>query len=73
MMIITDLLNAILQPALQTDIDPNKFNGYMLLGYGAMWLIFMLYIGSLAVRQRNVREDIKLMRQLLKEDEEAAE
>ena len=56
--------------ALQVSADPDKFNGYLLLGYGVMWLIIMIYIGSLALRQRNLRRDIELMEQILQEDDE---
>jgi cell division protein FtsL len=57
---------------LQTGIDdPNKFNGYLILGYIVMWLAFMIYIVSLANKQRNTKQDIKLLQQLLKEDEES--
>jgi len=31
----------------------------------------VVYIASLANRQRNVREELKLLRRLLKEDEES--
>lgn len=51
--------------------DPDKFNHFMILGYVAMWLIAMIYILSLANRQRNVKEEVELLRQLLEEDEEA--
>jgi cell division protein FtsL len=58
---------------LQTGIDdPNKFNGYLILGYIVMWLAFMVYIISLANKQRNTKQDIKLLQQLLKEDEESS-
>jgi hypothetical protein len=57
---------------LQTGIDdPNKFNGYLILGYIVMGLSFMVYIISLANKQRNTKQDIKLLQQLLKEDEES--
>ena len=56
--------------ALQTGADPDKFNGFLLLGYGVMWLIVMIYIASLALRQRNLRRDIELMEQILQEDDE---
>lgn len=56
--------------ALQPAADPDKFNNYLLLGYAVMWLIFMLYIASLAIRQRNVRRDIELMEQILQEDDQ---
>ncbi len=53
--------------------DPNQFNGFLILGYIVMWLAFMIYIVSLANKQRNTKQDIKLLRQLLKEDEESSE
>jgi preprotein translocase subunit YajC len=43
----------------------------MILGYVVMWLIVMIYILILANRQRNVKEEVELLQQLLKEDEEA--
>lgn len=55
--------------ALQTVSDPNQFNGYLLLGYAAMWLIGMIYIASLAIRQRNLRRDLELIEQILQEDD----
>jgi hypothetical protein len=65
------LFNTLLETAQQ--IDVNKYNNYMILGYFAMWAIVMVYILILANRQRNVREDIKLMTELLREDEEQDE
>ncbi len=62
------LIDSLLQSGL---FDPNKFNGYMILGYVVMWLIVMIYILILANRQRNVKEEVELLQQLLKEDEEA--
>ncbi len=56
--------------ALQTGIDPNQFNNYLLLGYAAMWLIGMIYIASLAIRQRNLRRDLDLMEEILQEDDQ---
>lgn len=64
--------NAILDTWLQSGIfDPNQFNGYMILGYVVMWLIVMVYILIMANRQRNVKEEVELLQQLLEEDEEA--
>ena len=62
------LLTAVM--ALQPSTDPDKFNGFLLLGYGVMWLIVMIYIISIALRQRNLRRDIELMEQILQEDDE---
>lgn len=56
--------------ALQITADPDKFNGFLLLGYGIMWLIVMIYIASLALRQRNLQRDIELMEQILQDDDE---
>ena len=58
---------------LQTPIDdPDKFNGYLMLGYFVMWVAFMAYLITLANKQRNTKQDIKLLQQLLQEDEEAS-
>lgn len=65
---MTMLLTAVL--AFQTAADPDKFNGFLLLGYAVMFLIVIAYIASLALRQRNLRHDIELMEQILQEDDE---
>ncbi len=64
------LLTALLQ---QPGVDPNVFNSYLILGYIVMWIIAMIYIVSLFVRQRNLRQDIELMEHLLQDDEQAAD
>lgn len=67
-----NLPNAILDTLIQSGLfDPNQFNGYMILGYVVMWVIVMIYILILANRQRNVKEEVELLQQLLKEDEES--
>lgn len=53
---------------LQID-DPHKLNGYLILGYVVMWAIAMAYLLYLANRQRNLREDISVLRDLLQEEE----
>ncbi len=58
------LVNVLLQ------VDPNRFNGYLALGYFAMWLTGLIYVISLIVRQRNLHQDIALMKRLLEEDED---
>ena len=60
-----------LNVALQSSINPNTFNNYLMLGYGVMFVIGLVYVVSLAVRQRNLRQDVQLMEQLLQDDEEA--
>ena len=50
--------------------EPNRFNNFLIMGYAIMWVIGVIYIVSLANRQRNVEQDIELMRQILREDEE---
>ncbi|MCB0032714.1 MAG: hypothetical protein KDE51_01745 [Anaerolineales bacterium] len=50
-------------------IDPNATMGYLILGYAVMWVIALLYILNLALKQRNLRQDIALMKRLLEEDE----
>ena len=64
------LIDTLLQTILS---DPHKFNHFMILGYFVMWLIAIIYILTLANRQRNVREEVKLLQELLKEDEEATD
>lgn len=62
------LLTALLQGA----VDPNLFNGYLILGYIVMWVIGMVYIITLLTRQRNLERDIELMERVLEEEEKAA-
>jgi hypothetical protein len=65
-------LSIYLNILLQTGIDdPNQFNNFLILGYIVMWLAFIVYIATLANKQRNTKQDIKLLQQLLKEDEES--
>ena len=54
---------------LQTATDPNRFNEYLLLAYGVMWLVVLVYLLNLANKQRNLRRDLQLMHRLLEEDE----
>jgi hypothetical protein len=56
----------------QTDVA-NQFNGYLILGYLAMWIVGLVYVISLATRQRNLQQDIELMQRLLQENEEGPE
>ena len=51
-------------------VDPNRFNNFLLLGYIVVWDIGLGYVVSLYNRQRNRRQDIHSLRQLLDEDEE---
>ncbi len=53
--------------------DPNRFNNFLILGYGVMWVIGMIYVASLLLRQRNVQQDLQLMQRILREDEESAD
>ncbi len=64
------LLTALLQS--QSEIA-NQFNGYLILGYFAMWVIGSIYIISLVTRQRNLEQDIQLMHKILREDEVSAD
>ena len=52
--------------------DPHRFNNYLILGYGMMWLIGLVYMISLMNRQRNLKQDLQLMKKLLEEDETTA-
>lgn len=49
--------------------DPGRFNEFLLLAYAAMWLVVIVYLVNLASKQRNLHQEIKLMRRLLEEDE----
>ena len=49
--------------------EPNRFNNFLIFGFAMMWIIGLIYIISLATRQRNVQQDIELMQRILKEDE----
>jgi hypothetical protein len=60
----------LLNVALQTGVDPNNFNNYLMLGYFVMAVIGLVYIVSLALRQRNLQQDLQLMERLLQDDEE---
>lgn len=66
MPIIMFFLTAMSQPGID---DPNKFNNFLLLGYGVMWAIALFYILILANRQRNVKEEVHLLTRLLEDDE----
>lgn len=58
----------ILTILLQTPIDPDRFNGYLLLGYGVMWLIGFAYMLYLFSRQRNIQEDVRVLTKLLQDE-----
>ncbi len=53
--------------------EPNWFNQYLMLGYVLMGIVVLFYVISLAMRQRNVEQDIQLLNQLLQDDEEPLE
>jgi hypothetical protein len=68
------LLNMMLSLLWQGQADvANQFNGYLILGYLVMWIVGLVYIISLATRQRNLQQDIQLMQRLLQENEEDQE
>ncbi len=52
---------------------PNLFNQYLMLGYAVMGSIVLLYIISLAMRQRNIEQDLQLLTQLLQDEDEEQE
>lgn len=62
-----------LNVALQSSVNPNTFNNYLMLGYAVMGVIGLVYVVSLALRQRNLQQDIQLMERLLQDDEEVAD
>ena len=49
--------------------DPGRFNGYLLLAYVVMWVILLVYLFNLVSKQRNLQQDIRLMQQLLSDNE----
>ena len=50
-------------------VDPFITIEYMVLGFGAMWVIAGGYVAFLAVQQRNLKRDIDLLNRLLDEEE----
>lgn len=50
-------------------VEPSRFNDFLLLAYAVMWIVTIVYIVNLANKQRNVQQELKLMRRLLEEDE----
>ena len=64
------MVTAVFQAA--SDIA-NQFNGYLMLGYFVMWIIVMVYIITLIVRQRNLKQDLELMQQILQNHEEESD
>lgn len=49
--------------------NPDGFNPYLLLGYIVMGVIGVAYVVYLFNRQRNATQDLRVLRQLLEEDE----
>jgi cytochrome bd-type quinol oxidase subunit 2 len=52
--------------------NPDHFNNYLVLGYVVMSSIALLYVVTLALRQRNVEKDIALMHQVLDSEKRRA-
>ena len=50
-------------------VEPSRFNDFLLLAYAVMWIVIIVYIVNLANKQRNVQQELQLMRRLLEEDE----
>lgn len=50
--------------------EANRFNDYLMLAYIVMWVIGMIYVLSLVVRQRNLLQDIRLMQQVLQDEQD---
>ncbi len=70
-MALTPILMVLLSILWQEGRDvANEFNGYLILGYGIMWVIALAYIVSLASRQRNLQQDIQLLHKVLQEEAE---
>ncbi len=43
-------------------------SGYMLLGYGFLFVVMALYLASLYIRQRNFKRDLELLEELEKKE-----
>jgi hypothetical protein len=52
---------------LQGGVNPNITLDYLLLGYVAMWVIALFYVIGLHSRQRNMQQDIELLKRLLED------
>ncbi len=63
----------ILLSALWQGTGPAATTPYLILGYIVMWLIGTAYVVTLITRQRNLNQDVQLMRRLLEEDEDQAD
>ena len=59
-----NLLHLLLQ------IAPGSTGPYLTLGYVVMGLIGLIYVVSLWSRQRNIQQDLALLRRLIEEDEQ---
>lgn len=59
------LATVLLQTAIE---DASQFNGYLVLGYGVMWAIGLIYLLYLYNRQRNAREDIRVLKKILDDE-----
>jgi hypothetical protein len=55
---------------LLAQVDPNVTTPYLILGYVVISVIALIYVLILVNKQRNLKQDIELMSQLLKEDKE---
>lgn len=65
---INDIVYIFLILVFQID-NPNHFNEYLVLAYGVLWVIGILYVANLINQQRNAQKDLELMRRLLEEHE----
>lgn len=52
-------------------IDPHITSGYLIFGYSVMWLIGFAYVVYLWNRQRNMKKDIDLMKEILSESKKS--
>ena len=49
------------------EATPNTIN-YMILGYAVIFTVMFIYLVSLAIRQRNLRQDLDLLKELEEKD-----
>jgi len=56
--------------SIMAQVDPSQTAAFLVLGYVAMSIIGLVYVLTLVNRQRNLKQDIHLLRQLLEEDKQ---
>lgn len=65
------MLDFMIQPLMQVQVDPHEFSQYLVLGYAVMWLVGFIYVMWLWVQQRNMQRDIELMKRILSDADQS--